>query len=350
MRDPDDKPSPVSLTIDEEDAGSRLDSLLTRMLQELCESDDGAAPRSLVEQTISRSKIAGWIDAGYVSLQGIPITKAGRRMQGGEQISVHVPDPPPREVLPDASVPFSIVYEDESIIVVDKPAGVVVHPGSGVERGTLLAGVLAHLGETIAPGSGPLRPGIVHRLDRGTTGLLVIAKTEHSYQGLIRGLHPPRTMSRTYLLIAQSLPMRGPGSEVDPSGRSGRITLPIGRDPKSRVRMAVVPNGKDAETFWTLRETFVHGVLLEAQLGTGRTHQIRVHFQSCRAAIVGDPTYIDPVRALPPPLRAAAKRLGRQALHASRLELDHPVTGERMRFEAPVPPDMAALRLAFLST
>lgn len=341
---------PVLSVVEDSAAKDRLDTFLVRRLTELLaaeEVSDEPALQALGEHALSRSKVRGWIDAGHVTVDGVPATKGGMRLDEGARIELAVPPPPAREVQPDSTVPFRIVFEDDSLLVVDKPAGVVVHPGAGVDEGTLLAGVLAHLEQqgagTLAAGSAPHRPGIVHRLDRDTSGLLVIAKSDRSYHGLVAQLQPPRKMSRTYLLLTSTVPKRGKGSTVDETGLSGTIELPIGRDPRTRVKMAVVEEGKGASTSWTVDELLRLGMLVRAELGTGRTHQIRVHFLATGAPVLGDPLYTDPVRPLPPELRGAAKRLGRQALHAWRLAFDHPVSGERMSFEAPLPPDMQEL-------
>jgi 23S rRNA pseudouridine1911/1915/1917 synthase len=230
------------------------------------------------------------------------------------------------------------VFEDEHVLVLDKPAGLVVHPGAGVQSGTLVNALLHHA-PGIARVGGEGRPGIVHRLDRDTSGLLVVAKTEDAYQALVEALRE-RTVTRVYTALVWG----------DPGPASGTIELPIGRDPKDRKRMAVVrgPAGKLARTRWKVLERYGLATLLQARLDTGRTHQIRVHLAHLGHPVVGDATYGGGAKkalSLPPADRRLATQLvmelGRQALHAATLEFRHPTRGEPMRFRAPLPNDLA---------
>ena len=262
--------------------------------------------------------------------------KVSLKLKEGDVIALAVPPRrPPRLVAEDA--PLAIVHEDDSVIVLDKPAGMVVHPGAGVQSGTLAHALLHHAPAVGAVG-GEGRPGIVHRLDRDTSGLMVVAKTEEAYLALVEALRR-RTVKRTYQAIVWG----------DPGPSTGRIELPIGRDPKDRKRMAVVrgPSGKPAVTHWRVLERYGLATLIEAQLETGRTHQIRVHLAAVRHPVVGDPVYGGRVRkllSLRPAERSLAHALlrimKRQALHAVGLEFAHPVTGEELEFRSGPPSDL----------
>ncbi len=260
-------------------------------------------------------------------------------------------------LVPEA-IALSIVFEDEFLLVIDKPAGMVVHPGAGVRSGTLVHALLAH-----CPGiegiGGVARPGLVHRLDKDTSGLLVVAKTDAAYQGLTRDL-ARRRIARRYLALVWGVP--------GAVGASGRVEAAIGRDPRERKRMAVRPTGSTgsrlAATRWRVLATLPvdaarpRFALLCCELETGRTHQIRVHLSHVGFPVVGDATYGGGVKkalSLPPPDRRLAQQsvtdLGRQALHAAELEFQHPIHGGALRFEAPLSHDMVrALSALGLST
>jgi 23S rRNA pseudouridine1911/1915/1917 synthase len=280
-------------------AGMRLDQALAQLMPEH-----------------SRSRIRAWIDAGRVTLAGTAV-HAKRRLGGGERIVV-VPLPDPR-VAPfePQPIPLAIVYEDATLIVIDKPAGLVVHPGSGNWKGTL-ANALLHHAPTLATVA---RAGIVHRLDKDTSGLLVVAKTETAQTDLVRQLQA-RSVRREYLALATGDIVRG-----------GTVDAPIGRHPVKRTSMAVVRTGKPAVTRYDVRERFGECTLLACRLETGRTHQIRVHLASLGHPLVGDPAYG----------RGRGIAFPRQALHAWRLGLVHPVTRQPMQWEAPLPADFAVL-------
>ena len=281
--------------------GLRLDQALAKLLPEH-----------------SRSRIRTWIDAGRVSLAGAAI-QATRRLDGGERIVVlPLADPRAAPFAPQ-SIPLTIVYEDAAIIVIDKPAGLVVHPGSGNWDGTLANALLHHAPELATVP----RAGIVHRLDKDTSGLLVVARTITAQTALVRQLQA-RSVHREYIALATGDIARG-----------GTVDAPIGRHPIKRTSMAVVATGKPAVTRYEVRERLGDCTLLACRLETGRTHQIRVHLASLGHPLVGDPAYGRP--------RAKDIVFGRQALHAWKLGLVHPVTLKKVQWEAPLPADFSAL-------
>jgi 23S rRNA pseudouridine1911/1915/1917 synthase len=301
--------------VEPDGAGTRLDRWLAGRLSDL-----------------SRMRVQQLIVEGRVRVDGQPV-KAAHRVQAGERVEAVIPPPPSEGLLPE-DVPLRIVHEDEHVLVVDKPAGMVTHPGAGRVESTLAAAALAHVPTMAAVGS-PRRPGIVHRLDKGTSGLIVLAKTQAAYESLTAQL-ARRTVSRRYLALAQGAPRRA----------EGVIDAPIGRDPRSRVRMAIVPEGrgKRAVTRYRTLERFGTGAgavaLIECRLETGRTHQIRVHLASLGHPLLGDDTYRGR-RAAPagdPTLTALIVGLGGVALHAAELGFTHPATGAPTAFTCP-PPD-----------
>jgi 23S rRNA pseudouridine1911/1915/1917 synthase len=280
---------------------------------------------------LSRMRVKGLIEAGRVVVGGRAV-KVAYRLQAGERIEVSIP-PPPRDGLAAESVALSIVFEDEHVLVVDKPAGMVTHPGAGRPTGTLAAAALAHAPEMAGVGS-PRRPGIVHRLDKGTSGLIVLAKSQLAYDALTAQL-ARRTVTRRYLCLAQGSVRRA----------QGVIDTTIGRDPRSRVRMAVLKEGKGkrAVTRFQVLERFGAAAgavsFLECRLETGRTHQIRVHLASLGHPLLGDDTYRGR-RAAPagdPRLADLIAGLGGVALHAAGLAFAHPTTGAAMEFSCPLP-------------
>ena len=268
----------------------------------------------------SRSRLQSWLESGHIVVDG-ERAQASRKVRGGEVILVDaVPDPSEVSFVAE-DVPLTIVEEDDSLIVVDKPAGLVVHPGSGNWSGTMLNGLLAH-DPSLA--SVP-RAGIVHRLDKDTTGLLVVARTIQAQTDLVRQMQA-RTVRREYLALV-----------VGEVARDGSVDAPIGRHPRERTMMAIVPAGKPALTHYSIVRRYEGCTLLRCRLETGRTHQIRVHMTSIGHSVVGDPVY----RA-----RLAITStivFGRQALHAERLGLRHPSTGRDVSWKAPLPVDFAEL-------
>ncbi len=285
---------------------------------------------------LSRTRVRGLIEAGRVTVDG-RARKPSHRLRAGEAVVVAVPPPAPLALVPEP-IPLAIVYEDPALLVVDKPAGLVVHPGAGHASGTLVHALLAHCGPALSGIGGVRRPGIVHRLDRTTSGLLVVAKTDAAHLGLARQLKA-RTVERRYLALAH-----GPLPQ-----REGVVETAIGRDPRDRRRMAVRPpgEGRAAVTRYRVLERFPGPPPLDylgLQLGTGRTHQIRVHLAHLGCPVLGDRPYR---RRATPPLGPAlgprVQALGGIALHAAVLGFDHPVTGRRLRFEAPLPAPFAAL-------
>lgn len=266
----------------------------------------------------SRNRLQAWLRAGHVRMNSAVARDASCAVSGGETIDL---EPPPA---PDATpraqaMPLDIVYEDRDLLVIDKPAGLVVHPGAGVPDRTLMNALLAHAPEL----AGVPRAGIVHRLDKDTSGLLVVAKNVSAQAKLAEQL-AARTVRRVYLAVVQG----------DPPA-SGRIDAPIGRDVRARTRMAVTRRGKEARTSYRVLERYGHAALVECRLETGRTHQIRVHFQHIRHPLVGDTVYRRGTRH--------GLTFPRQALHAAELSLVHPRSGKTLSWKAPLPPDMQKL-------
>jgi 23S rRNA pseudouridine1911/1915/1917 synthase len=271
----------------------------------------------------SRAQAARWASDGLVAVDGRPRPK-GHRLRGGERLSwAPPPAPPPAE--PQAEErPLAVRHEDDRLLVVAKPAGLVVHPGPGHATGTLVNALLGRPGTSLSAGGGTAdRPGIVHRLDKDTSGLLLVAKDDATHLALARDL-AARKVERRYLALVQG---RLPTD-------TGTVDAPVGRHPRDRKRMAVVAGGRRAVTHWRVLETFPAVQLAEATLETGRTHQIRVHLASLRHPLVGDRTYgADPT---------LASRLGapRPFLHAWRLAFTHPADGTRVDLTEPLPPDL----------
>ena len=303
----------VAATVAAAEAGQRLDLWLASRLPE-----------------VSRSRIKVLIDGGHVEVDGAA-RKASHRLKPGERVKALVPPPPPDEMAAEA-IPLRVIFEDAHVLVVDKPAGMVTHPGAGRMTGTLAAAALAHAPDISGVG-GPRRPGIVHRLDKGTSGLIVLAKTRAAYDSLTAQL-ARRTVSRRYLCLAHGVIRRD----------EGVIDAPIARDPRSRVRMAVARSGtgKRAVTRYRVLERFVGFTYLECRLETGRTHQIRVHLASIGHPLVGDTTYGGRKGrdALPAEF---IEGLGGVALHAAGLSFLHPATGVPVELACPLPNRVAAL-------
>lgn len=267
---------------------------------------------------LSRSAAQRLIAEGRVRVNGVPLA-AGDRLQPGDEVTVLLPAPE-RDLLQAEEIPLDILYEDDHLLVVNKPAGLATHPGAGRREGTLVNALLAHRPSLAAVGDDPERPGIVHRLDRETSGVLVVAATEAALRSLQRQFHQ-RRIDKHYLALAYG--------RVSPARAA--IEAPIGRDPIHRQRMAILPEGRRARTEYRVLRLLEGCSLLEVRLLTGRTHQIRVHLASIGHPVVGDRVYGPKRQAIAAP---------RQCLHAWRLALDHPATGERMTFEAPLPADL----------
>lgn len=304
---------PITVRVSEAEAGTRLDRLLADRLR------------------LPRNQIQKWIRAGRVTLAGRPV-KASQVATVGESL---VCDPPPREldhgIEPEAEE-LVILHQDADIVVLDKPAGLVVHPGAGRGRGTLAHRLLARFPEMAEVG-GPGRPGIVHRLDKDTTGVLIVARTPAAYQRLSTAF-AERRVDKRYLALVYGVP-------AEPAGR---IDRPIGRHPRRRQQMAVQSGGRAARTRYRHLDSAAGVSLLELGLETGRTHQIRVHLKSLGHPLIGDPVYGEARwKALPRERRAPLRRFARPALHAWRLRLDHPATGATCCFEAPPPADLREL-------
>jgi 23S rRNA pseudouridine1911/1915/1917 synthase len=302
----------VDLQIPAELAGQRLDSALARLMPEH-----------------SRTRIKGWIEAGQVLVGRLPC-KPRDVVEAGSRIQVRVTvEPEQTEVLPEA-IPLTLVYEDRDVMVVDKPVGLVVHPGAGNPNHTLQN---ALLGKDPKLGSLP-RAGIIHRLDKDTSGLLVVARTPEAHTSLTRQLMA-RTVSRDYLAVAVGVMTSG-----------GTIEEPIGRHRADRLRMAIRADGRPAVTHYRVIERFRAHTYLSVKLETGRTHQIRLHLSHLRYPIAGDQVYggrFALPRGATPPLIDELRSFKRQALHAAALAFDHPRTGKRLVLESPLPSDYAHL-------
>ncbi len=276
---------------------------------------------------LSRSAAQRLIDQGRATVNGEPV-KSSYKVSAGDRVVAMLPEAESPELLPEA-IPLPIAYEDEYLLVVDKPAGMVVHPAPGHPGGTLVNALLAHCPDLAAPGDD--RPGIVHRLDRDTSGLIVVAKSEKVRRALQRQFRE-RQVHKAYLALLDGY--------LQPAW--GRIEAPVGRDPHHRQRMAVLAGGREAVTEYHVLEQFGHPVgpaagdytLVEAQPLTGRTHQLRVHFASIDHPVVGDGVYGRHRCRLP---------LSRQFLHAWRLSFKHPVTGDQVQLEAPLPKDLSTV-------
>jgi len=310
--------------------GLRLDRFLSERLPEL-----------------SRTRVQSLIKQGHVSSRGATIVDAKYRVKPGERFALDLP--PAAAPVPRAeAIPLNLVYEDDALIVIDKPAGLVVHPGAGHAAGTLVNALIAHCGESLSGIGGVARPGIVHRLDKDTSGLLVVAKTDQAHRALSEQFADhgrEGELERGYLALVWGTPQRPHGT----------IDAPIGRHKTSRTKMAIIPvsrGGRDAVTHYQVVATFGHGPepvasLLECTLETGRTHQVRVHLASLGTPLIGDPVYgqgfKSKLRKLPEKVQEKLASFNRQALHAASLSFVHPVTGTLLEFNSPLPEDFAMI-------
>ncbi len=315
--------------ISDEQSGKRLDKALAELLPD-----------------VSRSRLRGLIDDKALTLNGLTCTEASRKVAKGHTIELNVPAP--EEAEPEAEdIPLDIVFEDEHMLVINKPVGLVVHPGAGNYTGTLVNALLHHCKDELSGIGGVMRPGIVHRLDKETSGLMVVAKTDQAHSGLAAQLED-RSLSRIYtaLVVGVPVPMKG------------HVDMPIGRDPRNRLKMSIKgKNGKPAKTHYHIQKTYGDQFsLVKCTLESGRTHQIRVHMQAIKHPLVGDPLYGPQDTAV----RGAVKRAGfapeiaeklikfpRQVLHAGSIGFIHPVTDVAMRYDAPLPDDISKLLKIF---
>jgi 23S rRNA pseudouridine1911/1915/1917 synthase len=324
----------VEAVIDAAEAGLRLDRALAARFEEL-----------------SRSRLKALILAGHVTVSGRTIRDPSHHVNAGDRIAITLPPAEPAEPGPEA-IPLVIVYEDDDVIVIDKPRGLVVHPAAGNRTGTLVNALIAHCGASLSGIGGVRRPGIVHRLDKDTTGLMVVAKNDRAHRSLAaqfadHGRTGP--LERGYLAFAWGAPDRPKGT----------IDKPIDRHPRARERMAVRADGRQAITHWEVAERYppsspasgpAVASLLACRLETGRTHQIRVHLAAIGHPLLGDvvygPGFKTKAAKLPPAAKDALQALSRQALHAYMLGFEHPSTGKPMKFRSELPPDLARLRHA----
>ncbi len=263
---------------------------------------------------VTRSRAGSLIRDGLVTVDGVPQTKAGFKLKPGMAVAVEVPEPVPTCAQAE-DIPLEIVYQDQDLAVVFKPSGMVVHPAAGNETGTLVNALLKHL-DNLSGIGGEIRPGIVHRIDKDTSGLLLVAKNDMAHLSLSEQIRA-HSVHRVYRAIVIG------GFKAD----SGTVDAPIGRHPTDRKRMAIVPDGREAVTHWSVLEPLRGATLIECRLTTGRTHQIRVHMASIGHPVLGDPVY--------GPKRSPYPVAGGQLLHACRIGFVHPRTGEEMIFEAP---------------
>jgi 23S rRNA pseudouridine1911/1915/1917 synthase len=308
---------PLPITVPVEAENQRLDLFLASRFSET-----------------SRSAIQRAISGGDITVNSKTV-KPSHRLRAGEEITGEIPAAPVIDAVPE-DIPLDIVYEDEEIIVVNKPAGMVTHPGAGAASGTLANGLVYYLnriGRQPPRRGGASRPGIVHRLDVGTSGLIVVAKTDRAHLNLAEQFES-RSVMKAYTAMVYGVVR----------GDSGKIEAPVGRDPRNRVKMAVTRDGRQATTLYRVVERFDEFTLLDLEIKTGRTHQIRVHLAHIKHPVVADSTYgagrANSIKSAK--LRAAVARLGRPFLHAARLGFTHPATGEGMEFTAQIPTELRA--------
>ncbi len=303
----------IEIVLDDTAQGQRLDRALAAAIPDL-----------------SRVRVQAMLAEGRVTRDGFPIADASARAKPGQRIVIAIP--PPIDAIPQAQyIPLNIVFEDDEMLVIDKPAGLVVHPGAGNPDRTLVNALLAHCGDQLSGIGGVRRPGIVHRLDKETSGLMVVAKTDRAHAALSDQLQS-RSLKRIYNAVVWGRPMSA----------TGRIEGNIGRSPNDRKRMALVPHGgRPAVTHYRLLQLFKSASLVECRLETGRTHQIRVHMAHIGHPLIGDPAY--GLKRLPKDAPVSAKSFSRQALHATQVTFLHPLTKMEMCYSSNVPSDMAAL-------
>jgi 23S rRNA pseudouridine1911/1915/1917 synthase len=322
-----ENPQDYRVPVGEHEAGGRLDAFLTAALSRL-------------DCPVSRTRLKSLITEGHVRCDGRLVYGASERVKSGQEFRIVIPAASPFAPQGEA-IPLNIVYEDQHLVILDKPAGLVVHPGAGHQTGTLVNALIAHCGDSLSGIGGLRRPGIVHRLDKDTSGLLVVAKNDATHQGLSALFSDhgrSGSLVREYLALIWGIPNR-PG---------GTITASIGRHPAHRSKMAVVVAGRPATTHWRCLESFSQGAsLVNCRLETGRTHQIRVHMAHIAHPLVGDALYGGGFKTksalLGLPAQQELLRLSRQALHATLLGFEHPRTGQLLRFESPLPEELQRL-------
>ncbi|HLL72350.1 MAG TPA: RluA family pseudouridine synthase [Pyrinomonadaceae bacterium] len=304
-----------AFTVGATDAGARLDAFLATRVE-----------------NVSRTRLKQAIEDGDVLVEGRAATKGSYKLRAGERVELETPAPPASNFAPE-DIPLDILYEDDSLVVLNKPAGLVVHPAAGVPSGTL-ANALAFHFQKLSAHAGRLRPGIVHRLDRDTSGLMVVAKSESAHENLADQFRA-REVFKSYVALAHGRVRE----------ESGRIEEPLARDPRNRTRMAVVRGGRPALSLYRVRRPFERYTMLDVEIKTGRTHQIRVHLAHLKHPVVGDKVYnggrdttVADVR-----VRAAIRAMGRQFLHAEQLGFRHPQTGEALKFNAPLPAELSRM-------
>lgn len=322
------QPVQTKLTIPDSLGDTRLDRALAELLPDL-----------------SRSRIKQLIDGGEVSVGGKVQDKPSYKVAVGDAVILKVPEPEAAEPVPE-NIPLDIVYEDKDLIVLNKPAGLVVHPAAGHADGTLVNALLHHCAADLSGIGGVKRPGIVHRLDKDTSGLMLVAKNDRAHAGLSAQL-ADRTMSRTYQTLVWGVP----------SPIKGRVDAPLARNPHNRFYMQVRPEGREAATNYHVLEKFGSTAsLVECKLESGRTHQIRVHMAHIKHPVIGDPLYGAPQTAVDAALKKAGlegdeadyiRSFPRQALHAVKLQFEHPRTGKMHEFSADLPPDFQKLLKSF---
>ncbi|MBF0357627.1 MAG: RluA family pseudouridine synthase [Magnetococcales bacterium] len=286
------------------------------------------------ETQLSRAAIQRLIKSGQVLIDGKPVTSSDQKASSDVEYTLHIPYPKERDVTPE-QLPLNVLFEDSDLIVINKAPGMVVHPGAGVNSGTLVNALLYHCGETLSGIGGQIRPGIVHRLDKDTSGVLVVAKNDAAHQGLASQFEQ-RTASRQYLAITKGVPKKA----------QGVIDAPIGRHPTQRTKMAVNLKGRRAVTNYEVITTAPPFALISCRLETGRTHQIRVHMAHLGLPIFGDPTYgrsFQPPKQWPQSCRETIENFKRQALHAATLGITHPISGRELNFQTDPPADFQNL-------
>ena len=313
-------------------------SLYFRAVSDIRETIVGAAQNGLrldralneLFSDYSRNFLANLVSEGLVRVDGVPARKASQKVEAGQRVAIEVPPATP-STMEGQDLPLTVLYEDGDVVVIDKPAGLVVHPAAGHADETLVNALLFHVKDLSGVG-GELRPGIVHRLDKDTSGVMIVAKNDEAHRKLTASWSSDRVRKEYVALVYGT-----------PSAERGTVDAPIGRDPRDRKRMAVVPEGRRAVTDYEVSERLRHLSLVRCRLRTGRTHQIRVHMKHLGHPIVGDPLYSGPQwRGIPDKrLQKLLSSVERQMLHAARIAFEHPRSGAMLAFDAPLPADFA---------